>query len=441
MSRRKTKPLDQTPVYARIESLSHDGRGVTHVDGKTVFIDGALPDEEVTFRYLSKHRKFDQGQVVEVVSPSADRVEPRCPHFGLCGGCSLQHMEPGAQILAKQKILLENLQHIGGVEPDRILEPLIGPHWGYRNKARLGAKFVIKKARVLVGFRERHKSYVADLTRCEVLHPSVGLRITELAELIQELSVRAGIPQIEVAVGQVATALIFRHLESLADNDVTRLVEFGRSRDLHIYLQPGGVETVTALWPEDSQLCYQLPKYDIRINFHPTDFVQINPGMNVALVDRVVECLDPEPDDRVLDLFCGLGNFSLPLARNAGQVIGVEGDVGLIRRAGENAQQNGIDNAQFHCADLTEDVSGSPWAKSAYNKILLDPPRCGAKELMHRIPQWNAQQVVYISCHPGSLARDAGALVNDYGYRLVSAGVMDMFPHTTHMESIAVFEK
>ncbi|MEE8342573.1 MAG: 23S rRNA (uracil(1939)-C(5))-methyltransferase RlmD [Gammaproteobacteria bacterium] len=441
MSRRKSKPLNQAPVRARIESLSHDGRGVAHIDGKTVFIDGALPDEEVTFRYLSKHRKFDQGQVVEVVTPSADRVEPRCPHFGLCGGCSLQHMEPGAQILAKQKILLENLQRIGGVEPDRILEPLTGPHWGYRNRARLGARYVIKKARVLVGFRERHKSFIADLTRCEVLHPSVGLRITELAELIQKLSIRAHIPQIEVAVGQGTTALVLRHLEPLDDDDVARLAEFGRSRDLHIYLQPGGVETVTALWPEDSQLNYQLPRYDIEINFRPTDFVQINPDINIALVDRVVECLNPGPDDRVLDLFCGLGNLSLPLARNAGQVVGVERDVGLLQRAGENAQRNGIENAQFHSADLTQDISGSPWAKSAYNKILLDPPRCGAKELMHRIPKWEGRQVVYVSCHPGSLARDACALVNDYGYRLVSAGVMDMFPHNTHVESISVFEK
>jgi len=441
MSRRQKKPLNEAPVHACIESLSHDGRGVVHIDGKTVFIDGALPGEEITFNYSSKRRKFDQGTIAEILQPSSDRVEPRCPHFGTCGGCSLQHLEAGAQIMAKQQILLENLQHIGAVQPEQILEPLTGPHWGYRHKARLGARFVTKKQRLLVGFRERYKSFVTDLTRCEVLHPSVGTKITELAELIDGLSIRSHVPQIEVAIGQDSGALVFRHMEPLSEQDKLRLTDFGRTNNLHIYLQPGGYETVAPLWPEDPELSYRLPVYDIEITFLPMDFVQINPELNAAMVDRVMGFMEPNAGDRILDLFCGLGNFSLPLARKAGAVVGVEGDMGLIRRARENAQRNHIENAQFHCADLTQDLSTGKWVQDSYNKILLDPPRSGAKELMEWIPKWNARQVVYVSCHPGSLARDANTLVNDYGYRLLCAGVMDMFPHTAHVESIAVFEK
>ena len=441
MSKRARKKRLPEPVSAiTIESLGHDGRGVAHLDGKAVFIDGALPGEVVSFEYLGSRRKFDEGRVTGVLQASAERVEPKCPHFGVCGGCSLQHLEPGAQINAKQQVLLDNLKHIGKVVPETVLPALTGSFWGYRTKGRLGVKDVIKKGRVLVGFREKRSSYVADLTRCEVLHPSVGERLGDLSALIEQLDARARIPQIEIAVTEAATALLFRHLDPLSETDVETLQQFAVDRQFHVYLQPGGPDSVRPLWPQDSVLAYHLPAESIEIRFRPTDFTQVNTGINEQMIARVLEMLALGKSDRVLDLFCGLGNFTLPMARYADTVTGVEGEAGLVSRARDNALLNGIENAVFHTANLAEDSIEAPWAGGGYNKVLLDPPRSGAAEVMDVLGNIGPQRIVYVSCHPGSLARDAGTLVNEKGYRLLSAGVMDMFPHTAHVESIALFE-
>ena len=441
MSRRpRKKRLPEPVAQVTVESLAHDGRGVTHLDGKAVFIEGALPGEVVSFEYLSSRKKFDEGRVLEVLQASADRVEPKCPHFGLCGGCSLQHMDANAQILAKQQVLLDNLGRIGKVTPEAVLAPLTGPVWGYRTKARLGAKYVIKKGRLLVGFREKHKPYVADLSRCEVLHPSVGERFRELAALIGGLEAKASIPQVEVSVSEGITALVFRHLEPLCASDLAAFRQFSIDQDIHVYLQPGGPDTIHLLWPEQSSLCYHLPEQAVEIRFRPTDFTQVNMAINQQMVTRVLEMLALQPQDSVLELFCGLGNFTLPMARLAGTVTGVEGDAELVSRARDNAVLNRIENAHFYTADLAADCPDAAWAGGNYNKVLLDPPRCGAAGVMNTLGNIRPRQIAYVSCHPGSLARDAGTLAHEFGYRLRSAGVMDMFPHTSHVESIALFE-
>jgi len=406
-----------------------------------VFIDGALPGEVVSFEYLSTRKKFDEGRVLEVQQASPDRVEPGCQHFGLCGGCTLQHMDATAQIQAKQQVLLDNLKHIGNVVPEAVLDPLTGPVWGYRTKARLGAKFVIKKDRLLVGFREKRNPYVADLSRCEVLHPSVGERFQELIEVIGALEAKARIPQVEVSVSEGTTALVFRHLDPLCESDLDTLKQFAIDQDIHVYLQPGGPDTIFPFWPEQSILSYHLPEQGIEIRFQPTDFTQVNTDINQQMVRRVLEMLELDQQDRVLDLFCGLGNFTLPMAQQARTVTGVEGDAGLVSRARENAVLNNIENVSFHAADLAVDAPDVAWAGGNYNKVLLDPPRCGAAEVMNTLGNIRPQLIVYVSCHPGSLARDAGTLVNEMGYKLRSAGVMDMFPHTAHVESIALFSQ
>lgn len=437
---RSNKPLSQEPVLAHIESLSHDGRGVAHINGKALFVDGALPGEEVLFTYIAQRKRFDEGQVEKIILSSPDRTEPHCKYFGLCGGCSLQHLSPGAQILAKQQVLLDSLKHIGKLEPEKVLSPLTGPTWGYRRRARLGVKFVIKKDKLLVGFREKRSSLLADLERCEVLHPSVGLLLPELRQLVMSLTGYDQIPQIEVAVGDEATALVFRNLVELGANDLDTLRRFGRDHHIQIYIQPAGPESVTLIWPETASLSYHLPEFNLELFFSPADFVQINADVNRAMISRVIELLQPQAHERVLDLFCGLGNFTLPLARHAAHVTGVEGEAKLIQRAQDNAQRNGIHNAEFYVADLSQDLSGQPWAKQRFDKILLDPPRTGALEIIQQLPAFGAVRIVYVSCNPATLARDAQELVQQ-GYTLISAGVLDMFPHTTHVESIALFEK
>ena len=441
MSKRsRRRPLPAPVAGVSIESLAHDGRGVTHLDGKAVFIDGALPGEIVSFEYTTSRRKFDEGRVTAVQTASADRVEPRCAHFGVCGGCSLQHLDPAAQIQAKQQTLLDNLRHIGKVAPESVLPPMTGPVWGYRTKARLGVKDVVKKGRVLVGFREKRSPYVADLSRCEVLHPAVGEGLGDLSGLVEQLESRARIPQIEVAVAGETSALVFRHLDPLTPHDRDVLRQYAIDRDVHVYLQPGGPDTVQVLWPEKSVLSYTLGSESVVIEFQPTDFTQVNTAINEQMVARVLEMMSLGETDTLLDLFCGLGNFTLPLARHAGKVTGVEGDAGLVSRARDNAALNGLDNTAFHVANLAETNTDAAWAGSGYNKVLLDPPRSGAAEVMPLLGNIHPQRIVYVSCHPGSLARDAGTLVNELGYRLLSAGVMDMFPHTAHVESIALFE-
>ena len=438
---KRSRRIPAEPAEACVESLSHDGRGVARVDGKVIFIDGALPGERVLFQYTARRRSNDEGRVVEVLEVSRDRVIPRCPWFDRCGGCSLQHLAPDAQIVAKQRMLVEQLRRIGGVEAAEIMPPLIGPRWGYRHKARLGVRYVQAKERVLVGFREKRSGFIVDMDRCDVLHPGVGMRIGEIATLIHSLQAYRRIPQIEVAVGDEVAALVFRHLDPLVERDCARLRAFGEQTGLHIYLQPEGPDSIFLLWPETSELVYRLPEFQLEFCFLPTDFTQVNSELNRLMVCRAVELLEPRTDERVLDLFCGIGNFSLPLARRAGEVVGVEGEAGLVQRAQENAARNGIENVSFRVADLAREDIAMEWREEGFDKILLDPPRSGALEILPRLRAFGAVRIVYVSCNPATLARDAGELVHRHGYRLLSAGVMDMFPHTAHVESIALFER
>lgn len=439
MARRRRLPAD--PVEAEIVDLSHDGRGVAKIDTKAVFVHGALPGETVSFKYTRKSRHFDEGKVVEVIKPSAERVQPRCEHFGSCGGCALQHLQESAQIAAKQRTLAENLQRIGKVEPSQWLEPLTADAWGYRRKARLSVRHVAKKGRVLVGFREQDGRFVADVRQCEVLDPRIGKRLEDLSELVGKLSIYQRVPQIEAACGDDLAAIVVRHLEPLEDDDLEHLRRFADDTGIAVYLQPKGPATIHALQPEDPKLSFRLPAYDLELTFTPANFIQVNTPLNRLMIDRALELLQAGPKDRVLDLFCGLGNFTLPLARQAGEVVGVEGDQALVDLACRNAADNRVDNVRFVAADLTEDPGRADWLQSPFDKVLLDPPRSGAREFLPHLLQTGATRIVYVSCQPASLARDAGILVNEYGFTLEAAGVMDMFPHTGHVESIALFSK
>lgn len=433
-------------LEATIADFTHDGKGVARIDGKAVFVSGALQGERVRLRIRKRHRNYDEATVVELLQASPYRVEPKCPHFGQCGGCSLQHLDAGAQIAMKQRVLAENFARIGKVAPESWLPPLADQPWGYRRKGRLSVRAVPKKGRVLVGFREEaNPRYVADIGCCEVIHPALGERIAALAAMIGTLDAAADIPQIEFAAGDDTVALVFRHLAPLGERDRTTLAAFGREHDFAVYLQSGGSSSVHPLWPENPRLAFTLPAGDdvdeVELEFQPLDFVQVNAGMNQRMLACAMELLDPQPTDRVLDLFCGLGNFTLPIARRVAEVAGVEGEHGLVERAGENARRNGIANASFHVANLFEDQRGADWARQPWDKLLLDPPRAGADKVLDYLPHAATRRIVYVSCHPASLARDAGILVERHGFRLVSAGVMDMFPHTAHVESIALFER
>jgi 23S rRNA (uracil1939-C5)-methyltransferase len=424
---------------AEIESLDHEGRGVTHVGGKAVFVDGALPGESVSFRRTRRQRRHDEAAVVEVLRPSPERVAPRCPHFGTCGGCALQHLAHGAQLEAKGRIVAEALERIGNVVPERWLPPLAGPPWAYRRRARLGCKFVDKKGRVFVGFRERGSPLLADLTRCEVLAAPVGELLVPLAELIGGLGIRRRVAQVEVAVADETTALVLRVLEDPSPADLDQLRAFESRHGVALYLQRGGLDTVVPLTPPAKPLRYALDGLPAGIEFAPVDFVQVNGPLNRLMVGQAIELLGPAPSDRVLDLFCGLGNFSLRLAQRVAGIDGVEGDAALVARARDNAARNGIRNAAFHAADLAAPAQEGAWSKAAYELVLLDPPRAGAREILPVAASSRPRRIVYVSCHPGSFARDAGILSAELGYRLVAAGIMDMFPHTAHVESIALF--
>ena len=438
-NRRGKLPLD--PVETQIESLSHDGRGVARIEGKTVFIDGGLGGERVRFRYSKKHSKYDEGRVVEVLSSSPDRVEAKCQHYGVCGGCSLMHMAPVAQLVLKQKTLMEQMSHFGHIEPEEWIEPMTGPLWGYRRKARLGVKHVPKKNRVLVGFREKGTPYLALLDKCEVLDPRIGTRLAELGSMIETLAAYNRIAQIEVAMDDKNTALVFRNLDPLSDSDQKILITYGQKNDLWIYLQSGGPDTISPIWPKSPQLSYA-PEVGLTLMFEPSDFTQVNATINQNMIQLTMELLEVCTEDRVLDLFCGLGNFSLPLARRVSEVVGVEGDAALVKHAQNNAKLNDLNNATFEQADLTKTaLKDYSWANDGFNKILLDPPRSGAFEVLSQLADLGAERIVYVSCNPATLARDAGELVHKYGYTLVSAGIMDMFPHTSHVESIALFIK
>ena len=440
--------LDQTPKTVSIVDLSLDGRGVArwpegHANaGKAVFVSGALPGETVSVQQTARSRHFDEAKTLEVIEASPDRVEPRCPHFGTCGGCVLQHFAEERQIESKQRVLLENLQRIGHVSPQSVLPPLRGDSWGYRRKGRFSVRRVEKKDKTLVGFREQDPRFVADIGECHVVVPQLGFKVAALGALVDGLDARRDIPQIEFIAGDAQIALVFRHLQPLSDADKAKLAAFAEAEGFSIFLQPGGIDSVHPLTGDAPQLSFRLPQWDIELMFRPLDFIQVNAKLNEAMIARALELLDVQPGERVLDLFCGLGNFTLPLARAAGdgEVVGVEGDAGLVQRARANAAHNGLGNATFHAADLVQDLAAQPWLNAGFDKLLLDPARSGAIEVLKQLPLKGLKRIVYVSCHPGSLARDAGFLVNDAGWTLREAGVMDMFPHTAHVESIAVFD-
>lgn len=427
------------PEEGCVAALNHDGEGVLR-GAKTAFVPGALPGERIVFQRVRRHRQHDEGALVEVLDPSPSRVNPKCAHFGICGGCAMQHLDPVAQLAAKQSELAESLLRIGRVEPERWLEPLAGPVWNYRRRARLGAKWVPKRGRVLVGFRERQKPYIAALERCEVLASPLDSLITPLSDLLTGLEAKASIPQIEAAVGEDGVLLVFRNLVELSAADRAALIAFGRAQGLRICLQPGGLDSIVALDGSSTTLEYRLPKENLAFEFLPTDFIQVNGEMNRALVSRAIDLLGLESSHRVLDLFCGLGNFTLPIARRVREVVGIEGEAGLVARARRNAARNQLSNASFHVANLAEPDGGSAALSGRFDRVLLDPPRAGALEVLPRLVKLGATRMVYVSCHPGTLARDVGVLCAEHGYRLVAAGVVDMFPHTTHVESIAVLE-
>ncbi len=432
---------DREPVEVTIEDLSHDGRGIARVGKKVLFVNGALPGERVIARYIGGTRQFDEARAETILEASPDRVEPRCEFYGVCNGCSMMHLAPEKQIAFKENTLRQNLSKIGHVEPVQWLPPLTDEQWHYRRRARLSVRYVKGKDRVLVGFREKNGRYVADMNYCHVLKSPLDTLIQPLSELIGSLRIRQHIAQIEASVGAEDTALIFRNLKPVNEADKARLLAFAETQDVRIFLQPKGPKTVHEITAGGKPLYFTFPDDDIRLEFEPADFIQVNEGMNRKMLQRVKELLAIQPSDRILDLFCGLGNFTLPLARHVASVTGVEGDEGLIERARRNASLNGLDNVDFHTADLTRDHSHSAWFKKDYSKVLIDPPRSGAWDVLPLIAQTGADTLVYVSCHPASLARDAGRLVNELGYELVSAGVMDMFPHTSHVESVALFHR
>ena len=441
MSRRRRRKLPKEPFEARIEDLSHDGRGVTTHEEKKVFVHGALPGELVMVRVTDRKRNFDEGETLEVLEPSPDRIVPRCPHFGQCGGCSLQHLEPRIQIESKQNTLIQNLERIGKVSPDTVWEPLTGPEWDYRRKARLSVRYVHKKERVLVGFRERYGRFVADMQECHVLDQRIASQLGRLSDLIYSMEAKRTIPQLEVSCGDEQCALVFRHLEPLIEEDLQKLRAFAKETGIAVLLQPAGPASIHCLEPASLELDFEVPEFGVRLAFGPSDFIQVNAQMNQKMIHRALELLVLDKADRVLDLFCGLGNFTLPIATLAAEVVGIEGDAELVRRAGENALRNGLGNANFLAADLSEDPGSAPWLKQHYDKVLVDPPRSGAEFILPHIAASGADRIVYVSCHPASLARDAGILVHQFGFRLLGAGVMDMFPQTGHVESIALFER
>ncbi len=450
--RRRRKALPQGLFDAQVTALSHDGRGIAHLDGKVTFIDGALVDEKVRFEYSFQRKQFDEGLAVEIENPSPDRVQPPCEHANLCGGCSLQHMNSKAQIQLKQDTLIQQFKHIAGLDLKEVFPPLSAGTTGYRRKARLGVKHVEKKGKVLVGFREKRNNFLADINACEVLVPEVGHRLDKLAELIINLEAKNQIPQIEIAKGDdEVCALVFRHLQVLSDEDLEKIKSFCREHQFHLYLQAKGPESVVRVALDgdegsEMRLYYDLPQWGLRYAFHPNDFTQVNGEMNRLMINRVMELMAPESRDTILDLFCGLGNFSLPLAKHCGTLIGVEGSEEMVRRAEENAATNGIDNARFHALNLEQDLNAlkansASWVNVPFNKMLIDPPRSGALSVVENIHLFNKLQLlVYVSCNPATLARDAAVLLKK-GFRLQGAGIMDMFPHTNHVESLAVFVK
>ncbi len=426
-----------------IESLDHEARGITRQEGKTIFVDGALPGETVEYASFRRKPNYELAHLVGVLKPSNARVEPRCPHFGICGGCAMQHMEPSAQVAAKQRVLEDGLWHIGRVRPERILPPIFGEPWGYRHRARLAVRKVERKGGVLIGFHEKRSSYIADMQTCAILPPHVSAMLMPLRELIGALSIVERMPQLELAVGEHCTALVLRILQPLTGADEKMLRAFADRHRVVFYLQPKGPDTAYRFYPEDApRLSYALPEFGLELDFKPTDFTQVNHAVNRILVRRALGLLDPQPGERIADMFCGLGNFTLPIARLGASVVGIEGSPALVKRGRESAVANGLgERVEFGVANLFEASEASLAKLGRFDKMLIDPPREGALELVKALGADAPGRIVYVSCNPSTLARDAAILVTLKGYRFAAAGVVNMFPHTAHVESIAVFER
>jgi 23S rRNA (uracil1939-C5)-methyltransferase len=440
--------------WLSVESLDLDGQGVAHnAEGKVVFIEGALPGEQAQVSVYRRKNQWEQATMTALRRESSQRVSPRCRYFGVCGGCKMQHFHSGAQIATKQRALEDGLWHLAKVKPDQVLRPIEGPAWGYRYRARLSVRYVAKKGKVLVGFHERKSSYVADMNSCEVLPPRLSALLPALAELIGSMEQRDRLPQIEVAVGDDTVALVLRHLEPLGEGDLRRLSEFATEHAVQWWLQPHGPATVHPLNAKDCELSYRLPEFGITMRFKPTDFTQVNHQINRTLVARAISLLDPQPDERVIDWFCGLGNFTLPIATRAREVLGVEGSEALVARSRENAEFNGLGGRVSFAASNLFEIEATTLAEfGAAEKWLVDPPREGAFALVKALvdlaaddsivaPSRLPHRIVYVSCNPATLARDAGLLVHQAGYTLSAAGAVNMFPHTAHVESIAVFDR
>jgi 23S rRNA (uracil1939-C5)-methyltransferase len=426
-----------------VESLDHEARGIVRQDGKAIFVDGALPNETVDYASFRRKPNYELAHLVRVLKPSNARVEPPCPHFGICGGCAMQHMDPSAQLATKQRVLEDSLWHIGRVRPDTILPPIQGEAWGYRHRARLAVHKIAKKDRVLIGFHEKRSSYIADMQTCAILPSHLSALLLPMRDLVAALSIAERLPQIEVSVGEHCTALLLRILAPLSVADEKLLRAFADRHNVVIYLQPKGPDTAYRFYPVPGpRLSYTLPEFALELDFRPTDFTQVNHAVNRVLVRRALRLLDPQPGERIADMFCGLGNFTLPIARSGARVVGVEGSPGLVRRGRESAEINGLaSQVDFSVANLFECTEASLKALGRFDRMLIDPPREGAVELVRALTGEMPRRVVYVSCNPATLARDAAVLVGVKGYRFVSAGAVNMFPQTAHVESIAVFER
>ncbi len=441
---RRTVPLGPEETLT-ITSVDLEAKGVAHRDGKVVFVEGALPGEQVVVQVTRSKASFDVAKLVSVLTQSTLRVKPRCPSFGVCGGCSMQHIDAAAQVSLKQRVLEDTLWHLGRVRPATVLRPIAGPAWGYRYRARLSVRDVLKKGEVLVGFHEKNSSFVADMTQCHVLPAHISALLPQLRTLIKQLSIRRAVPQIELAIGDTATALVFRVMEAPSEQDLQHLRDFEETHSLELWLQTKGPETMVRLDGQTSQLAYLLPQFDLRMGFKPSDFTQVNHQINEVLVGQALAALRVSKEHRVLDLFCGLGNFTLPLARLAREVVGIEGSKQLTLRAGQAAQDNGLETkASFATENLFEftlDRWNSLQTGGNFDRVLIDPPREGAMEVAKVLAEAakKVARIVYVSCNPATLARDAGILCNEGGYRLEAAGVVNMFPHTAHVESMAIF--
>lgn len=435
--------IPMTADSVTVESLDLEARGVAKHDGKVIFIDGALPGETVRYSSYRKKPSYEFAQMTELVRASASRVTPHCPHFGICGGCSMQHLDTAAQVAVKQRVLEDNLWHLARARPEVVLRPIQGPSWGYRYRARLSVRYVPKKGGVLVGFHERKSSYVADMRECWVLPPALSALLLPLRMLIEKLSIRERLPQIEYAQGDAVTVLVLRVLEAPNATDQQWLRTFAEQHGVQFWLQAQGPDSAVPFWPRDAaELAYALPEFGLRMPFKPTDFTQVNHQMNRALVGYALRLLEVQAHERVLDLFCGLGNFTLPLATCAHSAHGIEGNEQLVKRAQDNAQRAGLTNVTFSAANLF-DIDQEQYERlGVYEKVLIDPPREGAQAVCRSISasQQKPRRLVYVSCNPATLARDCAILIHEGGLHLRAAGVINMFPHTSHVESVAVFE-